>query len=147
MSRLDSLFDPARDLHVRRTVRAMARVPVLAAAALGATLVCAAPAAADPVVPGLATDAVAGAPCDRNDRFVFGTDASGVVFSCGVPATPGVWVPISGLLGVREIGADCFAEVVESSPNGSGWTAAQSPDGLPLFCSYPTDSWAVHPTR
>jgi len=37
----------------------------------------------------------------------------------------------------------CFSDVVSLNPEGAGWTAAQSPDGLPLFCAYPTDTWEI----
>jgi hypothetical protein len=104
-------------------------------------------AAADPVVPQLRNDAVPGAPCFTTVRFVFGTDAAGAFYSCGSPGKPGVWVPLTALLGTRDIGATgCVGEVLTVSPDGNGWTAAQSPEGVPLFCAYPTDTWEVHPT-
>jgi hypothetical protein len=104
-------------------------------------------AGADPAVPGMTQDAVLGEPCTNTIAFVFGTNASGAILSCGKPGKPGEWVQIAGLLGVREIGTECFSDVVSVNPSGNGWTAAQSPDGMPLFCAYPTDTWEVHPTQ
>ena len=117
------------------------------AALTAAALATATPAAADPVVPQLRDDAAVGEPCYNTVRFVFGTNADGGFYSCGSSGKPGVWVQLTDLLGVREIGSTgCVAEVLTVSPDGNGWTAAQSPQGVPLFCSYPTDTWEVHPT-
>jgi hypothetical protein len=115
-------------------------------ASVTAALAVASPAGAEPSVPGMKDDAVAGESCDNTTQFVFGTDATGAVFACGAPSNPGHWVKISAVLGTRTIGTPCFSDVISVNPTGSGWTAAQSPEGAPLFCSYPTDKWAVHPT-
>ena len=102
----------------------------------------AAPAGAEPV-PGMVNDAVLGQPCSNTQQFVFGTNASGAILACGSPKAPGEWSQIAGLIGVREIGTKCFSDVVSVNPEGAGWTAAQSPDGLPLYCAYPTDTWEI----
>jgi hypothetical protein len=125
----------------------MFRALVVMASIVTAALTVTPPASAEPVVPGMKDDAVLGEPCDNTTRFVFGTNASGAVLACGSPSDPGHWVQIAGLLGVREIGTPCHSEVVSVNPRGAGWTAAQSPEGDPLFCSYPTDTWEVHPTQ
>jgi hypothetical protein len=117
--------------------------PLITVAFVAAAIAMAAPAGAEPV-PGMANDAVLGQPCDNTTSFVFGTNASGAILACGSPKAPGEWSQIAGLIGVREIGTKCFSDVVSVNPEGSGWTAAQSPDGQPLFCAYPTDTWEVH---
>ncbi|MFI5509421.1 hypothetical protein ACIA48_18295 [Mycobacterium sp. NPDC051804] len=118
---------------------------LVAVAFLAAAFAIAVPAGAEPV-PGMVDDAVLGQPCENTKSFVFGTNTSGAILACGSPKAPGEWSQIAGLVGVREIGTECFSDVVAVNPDGNGWTAAQSPDGLPLFCVYPTDTWEVHPT-
>lgn len=117
--------------------------PLITVAFVAAAVAIAAPAGAEPV-PGMVDDAVLGEPCDNTTSFVFGTNASGAILACGSPKAPGEWSQIAGLIGVREIGTKCFSDVVSVNPEGNGWTAAQSPDGQPLFCAYPTDTWEVH---
>jgi hypothetical protein len=123
----------------------MFRALLIASAIVATTFAVAAPAGADPV-PNMTNDAVLGEPCTNTSTFVFGTNSSGAILACGSPKAPGEWSQIAGLIGVREIGTKCFSDVVSVNPEGAGWTAAQSPDGSPLFCAYPTDTWEVHPT-
>jgi hypothetical protein len=122
----------------------MFRAQLVAAGIVAAALGVAPLASADPV-PDMSNDAVLGDPCYNTQRYIFGSDASGQVFACGGPGQPGRWVSVSTLLGVREIGSPCVGEVLDVNPTGSGWTAAQSPEGVPLMCSRPTDTWEVRP--
>lgn len=115
---------------------------VAAAVAIAAGTVLATPATADPgsqPVPNMADNAVLGQPCYSNTgRYIFGWDANGKVLRC----RSGVWANAGTLLGVRQIGAKCVAEVHTAFPDDTGGpVAAQSPDGVALFCAYPTDSW------
>jgi hypothetical protein len=128
----------------------MNRAPLLAAAV--AVAVCWAPVAtADPAsqpVPNMANNAVLGQPCYSNTgRFIFGYDASGKVLACGGSGRPGVWVDPGVLVGVRQIGSKCVAEIHTLAPDNNGLFTAQSPEGVALFCAYPTDSWEPRPNR
>jgi hypothetical protein len=124
----------------------MFRASFVTAGVVAAAFAMASPAMADPPVPGMKTDAVLGEPCYNTSRFIFGTNASGAILACGAPGKPGQWVQIAGVIGVRTIGTPCHSDVVSVNPRGAGWTAAQSPEGVPLVCSYPTDTWEVNPT-
>lgn len=74
----------------------------------------------------LRTDAVGGAECRATRLYPFGLDANGSTFICYATyrnPTTATWVPLPGLVGVRDYGALC---------DGTG--AAQSPDGIPMVC-------------
>ena len=74
----------------------------------------------------LRTDAVGGADCRATRLYPFGLDASGNTFICYATyrnPTTATWVPVPGLVGVRDYGALC-----------TGGGAAQSPDGIPMAC-------------
>jgi hypothetical protein len=87
-------------------------------------------------------------PCNTvTGRFIFGYDASGKVLACGGSGRPGVWVDPGTLIGVRQIGSKCVAEIHTLAPDNTGLFTAQSPDGVALFCAYPTDTWEPRPYR
>lgn len=74
----------------------------------------------------LRTDAVAGAECQASRLYAFGLDASGNTFICYATyrnPTTAKWVPVPGIVGVRDFGALC-----------SGGGVAQSLDGIPMVC-------------
>jgi len=131
----------------------MIQTPFVAAAMAAAAVVGAAGlASADPVsqpVPNMSHNAALGQPCSTpNGRYIYGYDAGGRVLACGRAGRPGVWVDAGTLVGVRQIGGkQCVEEIHALAPNGSGAFAAQSPDGVPLICSYPTDTWEIMPTH
>jgi hypothetical protein len=127
-------------------IRALFVAAGIAAATVGAApLASATP--TDQPVPNMSNDAVLGEACYHTVRYIFGYDASGNVLSCGGPGKPGIWVDAGTLIGVREIGSDCVGEIHDLAPDGSGPFTAQSPEGVSLYCSYPTDTWEVRPTR
>ncbi|MGB6209620.1 hypothetical protein [Mycobacterium sp.] len=120
----------------------------IAAAALGAADL----ASADPVsqpVPNMSHDAALGQSCATpTGRYIFGYDSAGKVLACGRPGQPHVWVDAGTLVGVRQIGGkQCVEEIHALAPDGSGGFTAQSPDGVPLICAYPTDTWEIMPTH
>ncbi len=103
---------------------------VIAGLTAGAVLVPAAASAAPcdgpSCVEHLRTDAVGGAPCQAARLYPFGLDANGNTFICYATyrnPTTATWVPVPGIVGVRDFGALC---------SGSG--VAQSLDGIPMVC-------------
>ena len=126
-------------------IRARFVATAIAAAAIGAAPLASADPADQPV-PDMSNDAVLGQPCYTSARYIFGYDASGDVLACGGIGHPGIWVEIGTLLGVRQIGSPCVGEIHDNT-GGSGVRTAQSPDGVPLTCSYPTDTWEVRLIR
>jgi hypothetical protein len=105
---------------------------VVAGSAAGAGLVLtpptasAAPCDGPSCVEHLRTNAVAGAECQASRLYPFGLDASGNTFICYATyrnPTTATWVPVPGIVGVRDFGALC-----------SGGGVAQSPDGIPMVC-------------
>ncbi|KWX66539.1 hypothetical protein [Mycobacterium sp. NAZ190054] len=120
---------------------------MLAAAALGAAVLCSAPAAsAEPGpmypdkpgryatdVPGMIYDAHLTAPCTNMDRYTFGRGPGGEALQCRwipnqwPPIYTGFWQISYELVGVRDIGSPC--------PQRQ--SAAQAPDGRPLVCMGP----------
>jgi hypothetical protein len=120
------------------------------AAAIATVAIGAAPlAAADPTsqpVPNMKDTAELGKFCSSNTgRYIFGTDAGGRILVCGGPGHPGVWAETGTVVGVRQIGSKCVAEIHKLAPDNNGSFVAQSPDGVALTCSYPTDSWEPRP--
>jgi hypothetical protein len=117
----------------------------------GVAIGTASPAMADPAsqpVPNMTNNAVLGQPCNTTTgRFIFGYDASGKVLACGGSGRPGIWVDPGTLIGVRQIGSKCVAEIHTLAPDNTGLFTAQSPDGVALFCAYPTDTWEPRPYR
>ncbi len=74
----------------------------------------------------LRTGAVAGAECEATRLYAFGLDAGGNTFICYATyrnPTTATWVPVPGIVGVRDFGALC-----------SGKGVAQSMDGIPMVC-------------
>ena len=121
----------------------MLRELVIAAVAVGSTLVAAPSAAADGTkpsypgdVPGMAYDAYLSAPCYSWERFIFGRGPTGQALAChwivgqsyiGMDRPPegtGFWVLSPKLYGVQTVGSPC--------PGSQA--AAQSPEGLPMLC-------------
>jgi hypothetical protein len=114
------------------------------AVAIAAVAICAAPIACADSVPNMDNNAVLGQPCSTpTGRYVFGQDASGNVLICGKPGQPHTWVAAGTLVGVREIGASRCVEDIHSLGDATSTAYAQSPDGVALSCSYPTDTWEV----
>ncbi len=114
----------------------LARRPAIAAAiaaliACGVPVVAPATTSAAPCdgvacVEHLRTDAVGGAECQAARLYAFGLDASGDTFICYATyrdPTTTTWVPVPGIVGVRDFGALC-----------EGGGVAQSLDGLPMVC-------------
>jgi hypothetical protein len=133
-----------------REVRTMNRALLLATAAtvaIGTASLAMADPASQPV-PNMTDNAVLGQPCNTTTgRFIFGYDASGKVLACGGSGRPGIWVDPGTLIGVRQIGSKCVAEIHTLAPDNTGLFTAQSPDGVALFCAYPTDTWEPRPYR
>ncbi|PEG35189.1 hypothetical protein CQY20_22665 [Mycolicibacterium agri] len=98
-------------------------------------------------MPNMKDGVALGTPCTNTTRFVFGWDANGNVLACRspLPGEQSQWVPGGKLVGVRAIRSECILDVYGQSPDFRQHVAAQSPDGLPLFCEYPWNFWAVHP--
>jgi hypothetical protein len=74
----------------------------------------------------LRTDAVGGAECQAARLYPFGLDASGNTYICYATyrnPTTSTWVPVPGIVGVRDFGALC---------DGGG--VAQTLDGIPMVC-------------
>ena len=103
------------------------------AAALGAGLMNAAPAAAQPqscdgpsCTPGITGNVVLGAPCADTARYVFGTTSWGRLVFCGSPRRyEPRYFRSPSMAGVKDLGAQCAGY--------ENWVA-QAPDGLFLKC-------------
>lgn len=92
---------------------------------LSPAMVSAAPCDGPSCVEHLRTDAVGGAECPAARLYAFGLDANGNTYICYATyrnPTTSTWVPVPGIVGVRDFGALC------------GGGVAQTLDGIPMVC-------------